>query len=460
ALHEIARAGEGSMRDAQSAFDQVISFSTNDTITTEDVETALGIAGAEMLARIVRAIADEKPVEVLQVVDDLAMRGHDFRNFCRDLLTYLRDLLVAKVGRLEADEIGRDGNSGAAEMRAFIDTFSESDLVRFFHSLTETEKLLRESAHPRYQLEIGLVKLVEMRRLIPLAALAERLRALEEALRDGTTAPAGSSNDPPLAGSTPSSNTPPRGETTRGQSRSARSGSTFTANDAPRATQSDSETRTATPEKTHASSLNSNSNNSSPSPPSADNNDWFAPTANAPALKLVSAQTPAQNPNDSKLNAFLPAGKEDRIEGRPLPASVDTASSDIVERIKTMLEDRRRPFLAIALEGAHKVCFAGDELQIEYAPEVKHLRDNLAKPDSIGILRDICREIEGRDMGVRIGISSTNDASDEQPSTAQESVDEQTELRQIAESHPDVQQMLRTFRAEIVDVRRIDPNEQ
>src|ERR671932_1422102 len=97
ALREIARAGEGSMRDAQSAFDQVISFSEG-KITTADVEAALGLAGAEMLARVMRSIANEQPAEALAVVDDLVMRGHDLRNFCRDLLAHLRDLLVAKVG--------------------------------------------------------------------------------------------------------------------------------------------------------------------------------------------------------------------------------------------------------------------------------------------------------------------------------------------------------------------------
>ena len=80
ALREIARAGEGSMRDAQSAFDQVISFSDN-SISVEDVETALGVAGAEIRARVMRSIAESAPAEVLAVVDDLVMRGRELRNF-------------------------------------------------------------------------------------------------------------------------------------------------------------------------------------------------------------------------------------------------------------------------------------------------------------------------------------------------------------------------------------------
>ena len=58
---------------------------------------ALLLAGTEMLARVMRAISDEKRAEALTVVDDLVMRGHDLRNFCRDLLAHLRDLLGAKV---------------------------------------------------------------------------------------------------------------------------------------------------------------------------------------------------------------------------------------------------------------------------------------------------------------------------------------------------------------------------
>jgi len=76
ALREIARSGDGSMRDAQSAFDQVISFA-GEKIKTGDVEKALGIAGADVLSRVVSGIAENKPAEALAIVDDLVMRGHN-----------------------------------------------------------------------------------------------------------------------------------------------------------------------------------------------------------------------------------------------------------------------------------------------------------------------------------------------------------------------------------------------
>src|SRR5215210_5347981 len=206
ALREIARAGEGSMRDAQSAFDQVISFSEG-KIEASDVEAALGLAGAEMLARVMRAVAEEKPADALAVVEELSARGHELRNFCRDLLAHLRDLLVFKVA---GDSALTDATeAGRRALQEEVRDFSESDLVRFFHSLTDTETSLSESAYPRYQLEVGLVKLVEMRRLAPLGRIVERLNALEEALRTGRT-PAGGTNPPPTPSAPPTSSAPPR----------------------------------------------------------------------------------------------------------------------------------------------------------------------------------------------------------------------------------------------------------
>jgi DNA polymerase III subunit gamma/tau len=198
AIREIARAGDGSMRDAQSAFDQVISFA-GEKIKPEDVEKALGIAGAEVLARVVSGIAENKPAEALAIVDDLVMRGHNLRNFCRDVLGHLRDLLVVKVS---GDPKLLDSSSAQTEaLQQQAALFSESDLVRFFHSLAETEASLKEAANPRYQVEVGLVKLMEMRRLAPLSDLVARIAELESALRTGR-APA-QRKTPPSAPSTP-----------------------------------------------------------------------------------------------------------------------------------------------------------------------------------------------------------------------------------------------------------------
>ncbi len=176
ALRELARSGEGSMRDAQSNFDQVISFS-GEKITAADVTGALGFAGTKILEQVMASIAERDPKSAFAVVDDLIARGHDLRNFCRDLLGLFRDLLVYKVSG-GSGELFDSAVFNADEMKQMAEGFGEADLLRFFNSLAQTEASLREAAHPRYALEIGLVKLIEMRKVATIESILERLDAL------------------------------------------------------------------------------------------------------------------------------------------------------------------------------------------------------------------------------------------------------------------------------------------
>ena len=182
-LRQIARSGMGSMRDAQSNFDQVISFS-GEKISIADVTNALGIASSEMLTRVIGAISDRKPSVVLDVVADLISRGQDTRNFCRDLLGVFRDLMVFKVSD---GDIGLVENSALnpEDLNDYSSRFTEADFVRFFNSLCETETKLKEAIQPRYVLETGLVKLTEMRRVVAVEQLLERLTQLENMLSNG-----------------------------------------------------------------------------------------------------------------------------------------------------------------------------------------------------------------------------------------------------------------------------------
>jgi DNA polymerase-3 subunit gamma/tau len=445
ALREIARAGEGSMRDAQSAFDQVISF-TGTKIKAEDVETALGLASAEMLTRVTRALAEQKPAEALAVVDDLVMRGHDLRNFCRDLLAHLRDLLVAKVTG-DASLL----NTAATDGRVLAEqanNFSESDLVRFFHSLTETETNLRTAAHPRYQLEVGLVKLIEMRRMVPVANLIERLAALEESLRTGVAHAPGRTPPAAAGGGTHGAGgggggrpgTFPGASTPRAFAPEHSDGADAVAaymqpavDDAPFGGVGGTTTTTAPPPQ---------------QPPS--NVLTLVPPPGPPAGSTAAAA--AQPAFQSGAGQSARAG-----QGVTAAAAASSSNNPVIESIKAELEKRSRMFLVIAIEGARKAGVEGDEVYIEFAPEAKHLRDNLAKPESVKLLREVAREVTGRELGVRITVREKGESGPDEPPSKQElERSEKQRLREIAEQDPMVQQALRTFRGEIIDVRRVE----
>lgn len=435
ALREIARAGEGSMRDAQSAFDQVISFSGAE-ITAEDVETALGLASSEMLSRVTGAIADEKPAEALAVVNDLVMRGHDLRNFCRDLLGHVRNLLVAKVTG-ETSELLDTASSDARALVQQANNFSESDLTRFFHSLTETENNLRTAAHPRYQLEVGLVKLIEMRRVVPLHHLLERLSALEESLRTGA-APAATKTPPAAAGGAQSSG---------GKSGSFPSASTPRAgskmmSDATKSEGADvaAYMQTSPAEPPFDGVGGTPSTSAQTAPPVLT----LVPPPGPPSMQAGAATATAAQPT------FRNGASPSERAGHSQPASKIVQDSTI-ESIKAALEKRNRMFLVIALEGARRAVVEGDELTVEFAPDAKHLRDSLSKPESVKVLREAAREALGHDIGVRIVVKDKDDP-DEPLMKEQAARLEKQQLRERAEQDPTVQKVLRKFRAEIVDV--------
>ena len=380
-LREIARTGEGSMRDAQSGFDQVISFAGS-KIKKEDVEMALGVAGADTLIRVINGIAEHQPSEALAVVEDVVMRGHDLRNFCRDLLAHFRDLLVTKVSASE--ELLESAVCDRDELKRQAELFSESDLVRFFHSLAETETLLKTAVHPRYQLEVGLVKLMEMRRLEPLGNLIERLGAIEEALRTGK----------PLA-----------------QAKSNVSTSAVS--------------RRSEPAKPVASPIT---------------------TSVAGAAVKTAFETEPR--------AFVASATPTPAMSAAEPETVSDDSE--IGRIKSALEKRRKMFLVTLLEGAAQAAIVDEELCVEFAPEAKSMRDTLAKSDNLKVLREVCKEVIGADVGVRFVIVDPQASADPAVSKQDTERREKQSLRETAEKDPVVQQMLRTFRGEIVDVRRVD----
>ncbi len=369
ALREIARTGEGSMRDAQSALDQVISFA-GDKIKKEDVEMALGVAGADILKRIIDSIAQNKPAEAIAAVDDIVMRGHDLRNFCRDLLAHFRDLLVTKVSGNE--ELLEAAVCEPAELKRQAALFTESDLVRFFHSLAETETKLRAATQPRYQLEIGIVKLMELRGVESINEILQRLATLET-----------------NAGSDSSSRTPPGSSGSPAKS---------------------------TPER-------------SPAPSRSAGSSFTAAAAVSPAL---------EKPVEEKLEAAAP------------PAELSA-----IERVKAVLERQRKMLLIPALEAAQAIVFEENEMCIEFAPDARLYRETLSRADNNKFVRDACREVTGKDMGVRIVVKDPT-AEGEPLSREDEARLEKQRLREMAESNPVVQTMLKTFRGEIVDVRRVD----
>ena len=115
----IARSAEGSMRDAQSALDQVIAFA-GESVRVEEVSTVLGLVGRDAVFDMAETIADETAPRVFELAGRFMEAGYDLRSVCRELSRLVRDLLVLKVDprRITDPEIATDGERERLEALA------------------------------------------------------------------------------------------------------------------------------------------------------------------------------------------------------------------------------------------------------------------------------------------------------------------------------------------------------
>jgi DNA polymerase III subunit gamma/tau len=177
ALARIARAAEGSVRDALSLFDQVLAFSGTE-VKDEDVSALLGLVDRELLLRASGAVVAGDTLGALELVESLADYGADYRNFARELILHFRELLLLKVAPAESALLAAVLPEERERLRPLAEAFSEEDLLRVFEALTEAETEMRTAPDPRVTLELALLKLVQMRRLVPFAELVDRVERL------------------------------------------------------------------------------------------------------------------------------------------------------------------------------------------------------------------------------------------------------------------------------------------
>ena len=206
ALLLVARAAEGSMRDAQSAFDQVIAFA-GQKVTTDDVATVLGLVGRDLVLDIVTAVADETAPAAFELTARAVELGYDLRSVIRELSRVVRDLLVLSVDPSRIDDPEISSETERDRLKGLVARFSREDLLRAFDVLAKAEFEIRGASQPRYHLEMALLRWIHMRKLVP---LTELLGGVGEVRRPGLApqdpARGGSKKqDPPYVPSAPKS---------------------------------------------------------------------------------------------------------------------------------------------------------------------------------------------------------------------------------------------------------------
>lgn len=188
ALNEISRAAEGSLRDAQGLLEQVISFA-GENPEAAVVEEVLHLVKGEVLNRFIRGVAKRDAAELIRVIDDLASRGFEMRSFLRELIEWIRGMLLVRVSPELADLIPLvpEDRKLLAELAA---GFSRGRLQALIQTAIEAESELKASSTPRYVMEMVSLKMADTADFDTLADLTGRMEELSRKMagaKGGTT---------------------------------------------------------------------------------------------------------------------------------------------------------------------------------------------------------------------------------------------------------------------------------
>ena len=173
ALALIARAAEGSMRDAQSALDQVMAFA-GQGISVDEVSAVLGLVGRDLLFELIEAVVAEDGSRAFALADRAVESGHDLKLVCRELSRVVRDMMVLSVDPARAGD-GELADDERERLTELAGRFSREDLMRAFDLLAKAELDIRNASQPRYHFEMVLLRWMHVRKLVPLSELMEQM---------------------------------------------------------------------------------------------------------------------------------------------------------------------------------------------------------------------------------------------------------------------------------------------
>jgi DNA polymerase-3 subunit gamma/tau len=160
ALTELARRGDGSLRDALSILDQVASWQ-QEKITLDLLSDALGILPRSEYRHLLEAIRDHKVTQVIRKIDEVLRAGVGAAEFVRGFQEELRMLLLFKAAPDVAPEYGVTAEETKIYVKRAQD-YSLNDLLRIQNLLVALEQKIRDGFDPQINIELALLKLIEM----------------------------------------------------------------------------------------------------------------------------------------------------------------------------------------------------------------------------------------------------------------------------------------------------------
>lgn len=184
ALRYVAKAADGSMRDALSLLDQCIAFHFGETLTYDMVLDVLGAVDHAIFGQMLRKIVEKNVLGCIALLDEIIMQGREITQFVADFTWYLRNLLLLKTSDGIEDVIDVSTDN-LLSMKEETELVSENAIMRYIRIFSELSGQLRYATAKRIMVEMTLIKLCRPQTETKVDALLERIRDLEKKLEHG-----------------------------------------------------------------------------------------------------------------------------------------------------------------------------------------------------------------------------------------------------------------------------------
>ena len=184
ALRYVAKAGDGSMRDALSLLDQCIAFHLGEKLTYENVLEVLGAVDTEVFSALLRQVLAKDVTGAIRTVDQLVDQGRELGQMVNDFTWYMRNLLLIQSADDMEDVLDMSAEHLAA-LKEEAQMVEPETLIRYIRIFSELSSQIRYAAQKRILLEIAIIKLCRPQMEKDLSALNERMDDIEQKLESG-----------------------------------------------------------------------------------------------------------------------------------------------------------------------------------------------------------------------------------------------------------------------------------
>lgn len=179
AIRYVAKAGDGSMRDALSLLDQCIAFYLGQTLTYDKVLDVLGAVDTEVFSKLLRKVLAGDVTSAIRILEDLIVGGRELSQFVGDFTWYMRNLLLVKTSDNPEEAI--DVSSENLKLLKEESEMTDSDtLMRYIRIFSDLSNQIRFATQKRVLVEIALIKLCRPAMETNLDSVLDRIRVLEQ----------------------------------------------------------------------------------------------------------------------------------------------------------------------------------------------------------------------------------------------------------------------------------------